>query len=453
MNFKACNRSQSLLLPPSYEAFLGESHEAVVLAEFIDNLDLASLEAGYGNEHGGRSAYHPVMLLTVLIYGYMNGAFSSRKIAKCLRQDLAFMYLAGNNTPDFRTLARFRKEQGDGLTAVFKEVVTKARELGFISFGTVSLDGTKIHASASRAKNETQDALEQKIRDLVNEAERVDAMEDEQYGDHEDEEADELKTKEGRTKKRQELAKKHGQAEGHLKILANRASASSKDAKVNTTDPAARLMKMKRGDFANGYNVQILTENGMILTSHIADTSADQRLLVPTVQAFQTMHDVRPRRLLADKGYSGELNYRFCERNRIDAYIPVHQEPVDLTTYVYDKATNTHTDAEGRMYRFKQRMDRQGCKSMVYEHIDAITGKKKYLSIAHEWHRHVRKQKKKFASLQGKEIYKQRMSDVEGAFANIKHNLRFTAFRLRGFTGVANEWNLISLAHNLKKML
>src|SRR3990167_3239831 len=198
MNFKTYNRNQSLLLPPSYEAFLSESHEAVVLAEFIDNLDLAELEAAYGNEHGGRSAYHPVMLLTVLIYGYMNGTFSSRKIAKCLRQDLAFMYLAGNSTPDFRTLARFRKEKGTCLTVAFKEVAKKARELGFVSFGTVSLDGTKIYASANKQKNETKASLEEKIRSLMNEAQHIDEVEDTLYGDHDDEQPDELKTKEGR---------------------------------------------------------------------------------------------------------------------------------------------------------------------------------------------------------------------------------------------------------------
>lgn len=448
MNFKEYNRNQSLLLPPSYEVFLGESHEALVLAEFIDSLNLTSLESAYGNEHGGRSAYHPIMLLTVLIYAYMNGIFSSRKIAKCLHQDLAYMYLAGNSTPDFRTLARFRKEKGVCLTIAFKEVVTKARELGFITFGTVSLDGTKIYANASKTKNEPADELEDAIGNLVKEAQRVDDAEDNMYGDREDSEEVELKTKEGRAKKRQELQKKRT---------------------VNTTDADARLMKMKRGDFANGYNVQIMTEHGLVLTSHIAGSSADQSLLVPTVQAFKKMHTVSPKLLLADKGYSGTTNYRFCEEEHIDAYIPVHKEPIDLTQYVYDNARDTYTDGMGRIYTFKQRMNRnanerhprgrpkkgsgtQHHTSTVYEYVDMVTKKKKYLSIAHEWQRYAKEHMKKLASLHGKKIYNQRMYDVEPVFANIKHNLRFTSFRLRGFTGVANEWNLISLAHNFKRM-
>jgi len=473
MNFKECNRSQSLLLPPSYEVFLGESHEAVVLAEFIDSLDLAVLEASYGNEHGGRSAYHPVMLMTVLIYGYMNGNFSSRKIAKYLRQDLAFMYLAGNNTPDFRTLARFRKEKGDCLEAAFKEVVTKARELGLVTFGTASLDGTKIYASANKGKNETPDALEEKIRSLLQEAEDVDATEDALYGDTEDGGNPALKTKEGRAKRAEELKKKREQAEAHLQVLSDRAVeesarvrsrvTSGKD-RVNTTDPDARLMKMKRGDFANGYNVQILTENGMVLASHIADTSADQQLLVPTVEACKVLHGTKPKILLADMGYSGEANYQYCEEEKIEAYIPPQKTSVDMEQYVYDNIRNTYTDVAGRVYTFLQHVARKGkrrrgqqhadiYRSVLYKHVDLTTKKKKYFSVAHEWQRYARAQKEKLASAVGQAIYRRRMCDVEPVFGNMKHNLGFTSFHLRGFTGVTNEWNLISLAHNLKKIL
>jgi len=404
MKFKECNRSQSLLLPPSYEVFLGESHEAVVLAEFIDNLNLASIESEYGNEHGGRSAYHPVMLLTVLIYGYMSGIFSSRKIAKCLRQDLAFMYLAGNNTPDFRTLARFRKEKGACLEVAFKEVVTKAREFGFVTFGIVSLDGTKIYASANKQKNETKASLEEKIRSLMNEAQHIDEVEDTLYGDHDDEQPDELKTKEGRTKRRKELQKKQSKVNSQLHTLTNASLVLSQvGVKINTTDPDARFMKMKHGDFANGYNVQIMTENSIVLTSHVADTSADQQLLVPTVQACKAMHDIVPKILLADMGYSGEANYQFCEKEKIDAYIPVHCAPPDMAQYFYDNKRNTYTNVMGHVYTFVQHMKRSrkqraGWKketntnehshnSILYKHVDPVTKKKKYLCVAHEWQR------------------------------------------------------------------
>ena len=165
---------------------------------------------------------------------------------------------------------------------------------------------------------------------------------------------------------------------------------------------------MKRGDFANGYNVQILTENSMVLANHIANTSADQRLLVPTVKTCKTMHDVTPKTLLADMGYAGEANYRYCEEEKIDAYIPVHQEPHDMTKYAYDRARNTYTDISGRVFTFLQRMtrgrkQRSGCMkaeheerqqhSILYKHVDPVTKQNKYLSVANEWQRYPGEQK------------------------------------------------------------
>jgi len=408
------------------------------------------------------------MLLSVLIYGYMNGVFSSRKIAKRLKQDLAFMYLAGNDTPNFRTLARFRKEKGSCLEDVFKQVVDKARALGFVSFGAVSLDGTKIKANASKNKNETQDSLEKKIKGFLEEAERMDEMEDELFGDNEDDVDPQLKTKEGREKKKQELEKKRKQAQKHLHARVSSSAIVPKDTKMNTTDTDSKLMKMKQGNFANGYNVQAMTENGFVLSGHIANSSADQNLLTPTIQAFKKMHDTKPKHLLADKGYSGEDNFAYCEQEGIDAYIPVHQEPIDMTQYTYSSKNDTYTDTAGHVFRFKQHVCNKGqrrrgrpkkteevksFKSTKYQYINERTKKKKYLTISHQWQRLANKHKRKLATSEGKQRYKKRMPDVEGVFGNIKHNLKFTTFLLRGLAGAAIEWNLISLAHNLKKMI
>ncbi|MBU1907636.1 IS1182 family transposase [Patescibacteria group bacterium] len=462
MNFKVYNRSQNLLLPPSFSDFLGESHEAVVLCELLGELDLSCLEEGYTNGSGGRSAYHPSMLLSVLLYGYMNGVFSSRKIAGKLKQDLAFMYLAGKQTPDFRTLCRFRREKGACLEDVFKTIVDKARRLGFVAFGTVSLDGTKLKANANKEKNETQDSLEEKIRKLMEEAERIDAMEDELLGDQEDDVDPQLKTKEGRAKRKRELEKKREQTSSHLKQRPASEPGVSKDTKLNTTDPDSKLMKMKRGGFANGYNVQIISENGFVLASHIAGTSADQNLLIPTLQAFRDAHRTNPTRLLADKGYSSEDNFAFCESEGIDAYIPIHQDPLDLSVYTYDPEHDAYAHQDGRIFRFKQRMkkrkgdtqiDGQDYRHTIYEHIDETTKKKSYLCISPNWQRLAAKHKRRLAAPEGKERYKKRMPDVEGVFGNIKHNLGFTGFLLRGLTGARIEWNMITLAHNLKKLI
>lgn len=209
MTFKNYQQKQSFLLPPCFSDFLGESHEAVILGEFIQELNTAELEQSYHNQTGGCSAYHPVMLLSILIYGYMNGIFSSRQIAKQLKQNLAFMYLAGNTTPDFRTLSRFRKEKGAYLENIFAAVVSKARDLGLMNFGTCCLDGTKIYASASASKNQTQKMVAERIQALIKEAEKIDQLEDKLFGDEEDGEDVALTNQRGPKKEKTRIGRKN----------------------------------------------------------------------------------------------------------------------------------------------------------------------------------------------------------------------------------------------------
>lgn len=468
MTFKEHHQKQIMFLPPSFRDFLGDGHEAVILDEFIQELDTRDLEHSYSNEHGGSSAYHPTLLLAVLIYGYMNGIFSSRKIAKRLSQDLAFMYLAGNTKPDFRTLARFRKEKGEYLETIMASVVQKARDLGLVSFGTCSLDGTKIRANASKDKNYRADELKKNIRAMIKEADKIDAEEDNLYGKkNEDAEDPRLKTKAGRERRKKELLAKRKKEEAKLSKLKDRESA-------NITDPDARLMKLKRGaGFANAYNVQSITENGIILSNAIFTSSADQATLIPMMQKFRDVNGKTPKRLLADKGYSSEDNYAFCEKSGIDAYIPNYSEPVDLSRYAYDKKKDAYRDSHGHIYLFKQHMQRRDgnilrgrprktenktanhdlYKRSIYEYRNRNTGIKKYLAVSRLWQEYVKKQKEKLSSRRGRRLYKKRMHDIEGVFANIKKNLGFTAFNLRGLAGVAAEWTLVSLAHNLKKIM
>jgi len=466
MTFKKYNQDQDFLLPPSYSDFLGESHEAVILNEFINELDTTKLERSYNNQNGGRSAYHPVMILKLLTYGYMTGVFSSRKIANKLKQDLAFMYLAGNNTPDFRTISRFRKEKGEYLEDIFTKVVSKASSLGFVSFGTCSLDGTKLYANASKENNYTTSRLKEKIRGYIKQAKDIDEIEDKLYGDNEDDLDYDLKTKAGR-KKKKELKEKQRKVKIKLDKIAKTLPAD-KSAKTNTTDPDSKHMKMKRHDYANGYNVQTIVENGIILSSSVFNSSADQGTFIGTVEKLQNTQQT-PERILADKGYSAVDNYSFCEKNNIDAYIPIHLNKVDILSYDYDKKTNTYKDKQGRRYYFKQFMKKidqdtkpnrndsfkakqKHYKTALYEHVNEKTNQKKYLSISKNWQEHVRRQRKKLSTAKGKQIYRQRMYDVEGVFGNIKKNLKFTSFNLRGFKGVNTEWTLIALAHNIKKI-
>jgi hypothetical protein len=397
----------------------------------------------------------------------MSGIFSSRKIASKLKQDLAFMYLAGNNIPDFRTIARFRKEKGEYLENIFIKVVSKADALGFVSFGTCSLDGTKLYANASKENNYTASKLEKTIQGYIKQAKKIDELEDKLYGDSENNLDPDLKTKAGRKKRKEKLREKQQRVQNKLNKI-SKTPTNNKATSTNTTDPDSKYMRMKRHDSANGYNIQAIVENGVILSSSIFNNSADQGTFIDTVTKLQKTQQT-PKKILADKGYSSASNYSFCEKNNIDAYIPIHLSKVDISSYTYDKKTNSYKDQQGRKYHFKQfmgeidkdikpntkasfRVKQKYYKTALYEHADEKTKQKKYLSISQNWQNHVRKQRKKFSTAKGKQIYRRRMHDVEGVFGNIKKNLKFTSFNLRGFRGVNTEWTLIALAHNIKKI-
>jgi len=154
------------------------------------------------------------MLFKVLIYAYSHKTFSSRSIALRLHSDIAFMYLSGLQKPDFRTINRFRKEKGCILEQIFVQVVYLAHEMGMISFGTFSLDGTKIYANASKEKNETLKSLEKSISGFLRDAEAIDGIEDKEFGDDDGRNIpEELKTHEGREKKLLELKEKKEKTE------------------------------------------------------------------------------------------------------------------------------------------------------------------------------------------------------------------------------------------------
>jgi superfamily II RNA helicase len=169
---------------------------------------------------------------------------------------------------------------------------------------------------------------------------------------------EELKTKEGRDKKLQELKEKREKTEKLKQEILTRIEnmkevqkspkkkqKALEKAKINATDPEARHMQMKHKDYATGYNAQILTENQIVLTSNISSNPADTNELIPTLQKFQDQYQINPKKLLADKGYASEENYTFLETNEIDGYIPSQIDQVNLTDYAYHEVSDIYTDA------------------------------------------------------------------------------------------------------------
>ena len=147
-NFRQVDRSTGYLLPPSVDEWLPERHLARFVVEVIDRLDLSSMVKSYRGS--GSASYHPSALLGLLVYGYATGVFSSRKLERATYDSVAFRFIAANDHPDHDTIASFRRRFLKEIEGLFVHVLVLAREMGMLHLGTVALDGTKIHANASR---------------------------------------------------------------------------------------------------------------------------------------------------------------------------------------------------------------------------------------------------------------------------------------------------------------
>ena len=179
-NFRPINRDTGFLLPPSVDEWLPQRHLARFVVEVVDRLELAEFEKAYRGS--GSASYHPAMLLSLLIYGYATRVFSSRALERATYDSVAFRFIAGNEHPDHDTIAHFRKRFLVHIEGLFVEVLKLARAMGMLKLGTVALDGTKLHANASRHSalsyghaKKLEKQLKREVAQLLRLAEQADA--------------------------------------------------------------------------------------------------------------------------------------------------------------------------------------------------------------------------------------------------------------------------------------
>jgi transposase len=347
-------------MPLDISDMIPDKHIVRVVNQAIDEMDISGIEKQY--KGGGTSSYHPCMMLKVLIYAYTQRTFTSRQIAKALRENMYYMWLSGGNRPDFRTINRFRSEiVRKTMDELFTMVLDYLNRGGYIKLEKYFLDGTKIGANANRYsyvwKKNTQrykKALKEKVKGLLDEIEVANEAENREYGDHDLEEMgetaevdveglkevveklnkklkeleqegskDEKKEDKKRVKKQvnqlQETFLKLKKYEEQEKILGGRNSYSK-------TDHDATFMRMKEDHLPNsqtkpGYNVQIGTENQFVLGFSIHDNPSDSVTLIPHLkQAYEKMLK-KPIQVIADAGYGSEENYAYLEKEGIEAYV------------------------------------------------------------------------------------------------------------------------------------
>lgn len=474
---------QGELLPTYPSDLIPEDHPARVLNEIVDILDLSALYLKYSRE-GGKT-YHPKTLIKIIFYAYSTGNRQSRKISKACRENLVYMLLSGGVFPDFRTISDFRNNHFDILEDIFQQIVKLCHQLGMISFGNISFDGTKIKANASNRRIAHKDKLEEamekidkEIVKILKEAEELDAEDDARYGasNSGDELPEKIKNSKDRKKEIQSLLDEMKQQErGTLSL----------------TDKDSRFMRNK-GRIQLSYNGQCATENQVIMAYDINNQEGDRDQLVTMVDKVEAIaatilkkdeYPLENSKCLFDAGYDSGKNLSYLINRKIDAYVANQKESAyekdkngaDRTRlFTKDKFTY-HTDDDyyecpmgEKLFPVEKR--KEAIKTYVRHHIrykcqschrcihqtDCVKSKSGFRSVTRYLEYNPIREiiDKKLATKEGKEIYKQRAMDVEPVFGQIKTTVLCQGSLLvRGNNKVKGEFGLICIVHNIKKII
>jgi len=427
--FRPCAPDQSLLFPPSPRDWLPEGHLAFFIADTVAALNLASFYAAYEGDGRRNSPFDPQMMVTVLLYAYATGTFSSRRIARKLEEDVAYRVLAAGNCPAHRTIAEFRQQHLAAFEALFVQVVQIAREAGVLRLGALAVDGSKVKANASKHKAMSYGRMcqeDQRLRDeiaaLMTQAEAVDAAEDAEHGPdvRGDELPVELQRRETRLAKiaaakarlearqaeedRQKGRTPDDGRKSRRRPFARDFGVPPDDAQDNFTDPESRIMKTSQG-FDQCYNGQIAVDEAtqLIVATGLTNCAADQGQLVPVITTAHATLGGAPPEVLADAGYRDEATFQTLETQQITAYISLGRE---------GKPDVTPNPAQEATQRMAARL----------------------------------------TSETGRARYRRRKAIVEPVIGWIKEVLGFRRFSLRGVAKARGEWNVICLAVNLKRL-
>ena len=443
--FKPIKRDMNYLFPPSMNDWLPEHHLARFIVEIVEQLDLKVMERAYGTS--GSAPFHPALLLSILVYGYATGVFSSRKLENATYDSVAFRFVAAGEHPDHDTLNTFRKRFLKDIEVLMVQVLMIARTLGVLNLGNIALDGSKIKANASRHSalsyghiKKLEEQLEGEVKKLMELAEAADneKMPDgmnlpDEIARREDriKAIAEAKTKiEGRAKERFEQEQveyrdKLDKREAKAKESGNKPrgkppvppveGAQDKD-QINLTDEESRVMKVAGGGFDQCYNGQVAVDMGsmLIVTTNTVQACNDKQQIEPILQQLKALPVElgKPVNVVADTGYFSAANVKACVEQNIAPLIAVKRE-------------EHHPEP---MARFTEPPPLKEDATEV------------------EQMRHL------LLTMAGRALYAKRKCTVEPVFGIIKAILGFRQFSLRGLENVKGEFNLVAMAWNLKRM-
>jgi len=443
-NFRLIDRETGFLMPPSVDEWLPERHLARFVVEIIGQLDLGPMTSRYRGS--GEKSYHPALLLGLIVYGYATGTFSSRKIERASYDSVAFRFVAANQHPDHDTIANFRRRFVKEIEALFVQVLGLAREMGVLKLGTVALDGTKIHANASRHSalsyehaNKIEAQLKAEVAKLLAQAEAADRA-DVPDGMNIPEELARRQTRlaaiaAAKTKIEARAAERH--AREQAAYAAKKATQEAKRAagkrsggrplkepapgplptdQVNLTDEESRIMPVPGGGYEQCYNAQaaVAADSLLVVAADVTQATNDKQQVEPMLEKIGDLPDElgKVEDLLADAGYFSEDNVNACAAAGIEPII-----------------------ATGREVHHPSPEERHAAAPPPPENPTPL-----------ETMRH------RLRTPAGKKRYALRKQVVEPVFGIIKSVLGFRQCLLRGLAQVRGEWSLVTMSWNIKRM-
>ena len=500
--FKNQTGNSPELFPINIFDKIPENHPVRLVDMVVNSLDISDILKKY--KGGGTSAYHPRMMIKVLFYSYLSNTYSCRKIAKALTENIHFMFISGNSTPDFRTINDFRgKILKDSIKTLFAEIVKMFVEMGYISLDVQYIDGTKIEAKSNKytfvwrgSVEKYKEKLEVKINSILSDIENSITSDNQEVNKEElpkKIDSEELKARLSVINKKlkepskqivkelKELQEKHlpklAEYEKNLELLGNRNSYSK-------TDTDATFMRMKEDHMMNGqlkpaYNPQISTENQIITHVSIHQTTADTTTLKSHLDGFEEMYNIQSKEIVADAGYGSEENYEILEEKEVEAYVKYnyfHKEqkkkmknnPFLVQNLFYNNELDFYVCPMGqRMENIGkgQRISSNGYESQI-THYQAkrcdgcplrslchqAKGNRR-IEVNHRLNHLKNKAKERLLSEKGVEHRSKRPIEVEAVFGQLKSNNKFNRFTFKGLEKVEMEFILMAIGHNFRKMV
>lgn len=485
LNVRPYNNKELLLFPASIGDYLPKDDLAHVVDEAIEEIDLKP----YYNKipEVGNPPYHPQLMIKVWFYGYATKTYSSRKIEEKLYKDVAFIYLAGMQKPDFKTISEFRRKNLSELKNSFVDILQICQRLGMTKLGEISIDSKVVKANAAPRRTyddkeliKEQEELEKAIQEYLEKANNTDVEEDEKYGSEKrgNELPEDIRKKEDRIKKMKRIVEQLKQSQEKLR--------ESSKKKINLTDCDAQFQK-DGARIIPGYRAQVAVDSKeqIIVANDVTNCQCDSAQLLPMVEKIcenvkelkkEDNNDEKNKlKVIADSRYNSEFNLAELEKKEeIDPYIPDMREqakkrghktkedsPFHMSKFEFNQEENYFECPVGKKLNYiKQKKYRNRlvsiytCKECNNCHyFGKCTTDKNGRSIwVSEYAHLVKKMRQKLSTPEGKKIYGLRKITVEPVLGNLSQNLGFREFLLRGLQKVKGEFSLMCIAHNLLKI-